>query len=117
METEVAFAVDQLSMDAWPAVIDAGIAVNERILGAGTGLTVTVTGLVAVPPGPVAVSVYIYVIPGDTETETLPGTVSAVPLMETEVAFVVDQLSTDDWPVVIDAGVAVNERMLGADTE
>lgn len=82
----------------------AGVAENE-IVGAGC-VTVTVAVFVVVPPGPVAVSVYVVVEAGLTlvfpETGLLPTPLS----METVVAFVVDHVSVDDWPAMIDVGDA-----------
>jgi hypothetical protein len=114
IETEVAFAVVQLNIDVWPAVIVGGVAVNETTVGGGdAAFTVTVAFALAVPPGPVAVKVYVVVAVGDTDT--LPLTGSTVPLIETDVAFVVVQVRVDDWPRVIVEGLAVKELTVGAE--
>ncbi len=54
----VAFVDDQVSVDDWPEVMEAGFADNDRV-GAGLGddATVTVTLWVAVPPDPEHASV------------------------------------------------------------
>ncbi len=56
METLVALALVQESMDELPCVIDAGIAENVPV-GDDVMVTVTVTCFVVVPPAPVSVSV------------------------------------------------------------
>lgn len=55
-EQEVTFALDQVSVVDWPAVMDVGLTVIETV-GAPTAVTVTVALLLAVPPVPVQASV------------------------------------------------------------
>ena len=47
MVTAVAFAVVQLNVDDWPAVIESGLPLNMMICGRGTGTACTVTTTVA----------------------------------------------------------------------
>lgn len=55
IDTDVAFVVLQISVEAWPVPTVLGDAEKET---AGAGVfTVTVAVFVVVPPGPVAVSV------------------------------------------------------------
>ena len=97
IETEVAFAVVQLSTDVWPAVIVGGVAAKETTVGGGkAALTVTVAFALAVPPGPIAVKVYVVVIVGDTGTFPPAGACTApIPLIEAEVAFATVQRNSD----------------------
>jgi hypothetical protein len=69
METVVALAVDQVSVEDCPAMIDVGAAENVAV-GAGC-VTVTEAVFVMVPPGPVAVRVYVVVEAGLTLTDPL----------------------------------------------
>lgn len=49
---EVAFVLDQVSTEDWPAIMDVGLAVTETV-GALAAVTVTVALLLVVPPVPV----------------------------------------------------------------
>jgi hypothetical protein len=57
----------------------------------------------------------VVVTTGDTETELLVCCDPGNPLIETEVALVVVQLSTDVWPAVIVGGLAMNEITVGSE--
>ena len=74
-------------------------------VGAGC-VTVTVAVFVVVPPGPFAVSVYVVVDVGLTPTDPLSAWLPTPLSIETVVAFVVVQVSVDDWPLMIDVGDA-----------
>ena len=68
IDTDVAFVVDHVSVDAWPAEIAPGFAENEIVGGGCVPLdTVTVVVEDEVPPGPEAVNVYVVVEVGETE--------------------------------------------------
>src|SRR6266849_1828421 len=87
-----------------PTGITDGVTVALTV---GGDATFTRTCAVDVPLGPVAVSVYVVDVDGETDTDPLVG-FAPIPLsIVTEVAFVVDQLSVDDWPAVIVCGDAV----------
>lgn len=74
METVVAFVVDHVKVEVFPAVMVAGEAESVAV-GADT-CTVTVAVAVVVPPLPVAVKVYCVVVLGftvvDPELATVP---------------------------------------------
>jgi hypothetical protein len=74
-------------------------------------MTVTVAVLVIVPPGPVTVSVYVVVEAGLTEALPDAGLLPTPLSMEIDVAFVVDQVSVDDWPALIDVGAAEKDAV------
>jgi hypothetical protein len=75
-------------------------------------VTITVAELTTGVPPLLAVAVYVVVTEGFTvsgdEAELLRATVPIPLLMVTEVAFVEVQVSVEDPPDAIDAGVAVN---------
>src|SRR6266496_251976 len=77
------------------------------------GFTVTVIEALAVPPGPVAVSTYAVVVAGAITIDPFAGCDAGIPLMETDVAFAVTQLSLVLCPAMIVDGVAVNEITCG----
>ena len=112
IETLVTFVVVQVSVDEFPLMIDAGLAVKLLIVGAGS-VTVTVTVAVVVPPGPVAVKVYVVVVFGVTEVEPLGPKVPTPLLIETLVTFVVVQVNVDEFPLMIAAGEAVKLLIVG----
>ena len=76
----------------------------------------TVTAVVAevVPVGLVAVSVYMVVLAGETEME-FPVTTPTPGLIETLVAPATVQVNEADCPLVILAGLAVNDPIVGPD--
>ena len=57
MDTEVAPVTVQASVELWPCVMEAGVAVNCAMTGKGRGITVTPMVHVSVAPPPEAVSV------------------------------------------------------------
>ena len=71
-------------------------------------VTLTVTDFETLPPAPLHVRVYVVLAAG--ETLCVPDTAFA-PVQPfdavQEVAFVADQVSVEDWPLVIEAGDAV----------
>lgn len=96
---------DQLSVEDWPAVIEAGLAASETV-GAGGADTVTVVLVLALPPGPVQVIVYIVVCWGDTRADPeIPTGVKLVP--EQEVILVELQVSVLLPPEAIEVGLAL----------
>ena len=74
----------------------------------GSAVTVTIAFFTIVPPLPVTVNVYVVVAVGETIFEPFRLTAPMPLSSDTEVASVVDQVSVDDEPVGIDAGVAEN---------
>jgi len=100
----------QARVELCPVVMVVGVAVRVRINGT---VTVTVCGP-AVPAGPVAVSEKVVVVATGVVTEPEVGRApdSSVSVMdgvtETEVAFVVVQVSVVDWPALTEVGLAVN---------
>jgi hypothetical protein len=112
IDTDPAFEVDQVSVDTWPAPMNAGAALKVML---GPLLTVTVAVLVNVPPGPTAVSVYVVVDVGLTEVDPESGCDPTPWSMVTVVALVVVQTSDELWPEPIVLGVAENE-IVGAGT-
>jgi hypothetical protein len=53
------------------------------------------------------------VLEGDTVVEVSPVTFPTPSLIVSDVAFAVVHDSTDDWPAVMDEGVATKELMVG----
>ncbi len=106
----LALVVDQLSVDAPPLATDAGVAVSVTV-GSGAGLTVIVTDWTAEPPLPVQVSVKEPVAVRFVRC-SLPE-VDLVPLQPPEavqeLAFVLDQVSVVDPPLITVVGEAVSE--------
>jgi hypothetical protein len=98
-----------------PEVMVVGVALKVSMNGT---VTVTVCGL-EVPAGPVAVREKVVVVATGVETEPETGRVpeSSVREMEgvteTEVAFVVVQVSVVDWPALTEVGLAVNSVICG----
>jgi hypothetical protein len=117
IERVVAPDVVQLSVLASPSEIPVGLAVNELIVGRFGLVTVTVTVAVTDPEVFVAVSMYVVVA---------VGLIVIVPLSEVDpyvpgltlmlVAPVAVQLSIVLVPAVIEAGLAVNDEIVGAAT-
>jgi hypothetical protein len=117
IERVVAPDVVQLSVLALPSEIPVGLAVNELIVGRFGLVTVTVTVAVTDPEVFVAVSMYVVVA---------VGLIVIVPLSEVDpyvpgltlmlVAPVAVQLSIVLVPAVIEAGLAVNDEIVGAAT-
>ena len=66
-----------------------------------------------VPPGPVAVKAYVVVVVGLTGVEPLGPKVPTPLLIVTLVTFVVDQVSVDEFPLMIDVGEAVKLLIVG----
>ena len=104
---ELAFVLDHVSVDVCPAVMTVGLAVI-RTVGELAAATLTVALLFVVPPAPVQDSVKVVVADGETEALAL----SALPPFQPpeavqEAASALDQLSVEDWPAVMAAGVAV----------
>ena len=60
-----------------------------------------------------AVKVYVVVVVGVTGVEPLGSKVPTPLLIETLVVFVVDQVSVDEFPLMIDVGEAVNAVTTG----
>jgi len=109
-EHEVAFVEDQVSVEDPPLVMVDGDAVRVTVGVEPPAETMTVTDFEALPPGPVQVAVYEVLEPGETTfvpDVALP--VTAVP--EHEVAFVEDQVSVEDPPLVMVDGDAVRETV------
>lgn len=101
---EVACVEPHVSVEDWPEEMEVGLA--ERVaVGVETVPTVTVVLAVAVPPGPVQLMPYICVAAGDTvAVPDVPEVVKPVPVQD--VAFVELHVSTEDWPLVIEGGLA-----------
>jgi hypothetical protein len=96
-----------------PSGMLVGLAVNEVMIGSGT-VTVTLAVAVTEPLGLVAVSVYVVVAVGVTTSVPLTAVDVNVPgVMATLVAFVVANASVLLDPVVMPAGLAVNELICG----
>ena len=73
-------------------------------------MTVTDVFALADPPAPVHVMLYVALEVGETDTE--PEVPEAVkPLAVHEVALVLLQVSVDDWPEVMEVGLALNEAV------
>jgi hypothetical protein len=105
----------QLSVLFAPALILAGLAINDVIAGFAPGATtVTVVALVTEPALFVAVSVYAVVADGDTLVEPLAATeVNPPGLIATLVAPLETQLSVLLAPALILAGLAINDVIAG----
>jgi hypothetical protein len=107
----------QLSVLIPPSETLVGFAVNELIVGRVGWVTVTITVAVAVPVVFVAVKVYVVVAVGLRTTDPLPDVDANVPgVMATPVAPVAAQLNVVVEPLIIDAGLAEKELMVGAST-
>jgi hypothetical protein len=105
IEIEVAFVVDQVSVDDCPALIDVGEA-EKVAVGAGC-VTVTVAVFVVVPKGPKAVSVKVVVENTKTVVDPLGRPPVSAPLsISTSSALLLVQVSVTSWPLVIDVGAA-----------
>jgi hypothetical protein len=102
---EVAFVEDQVSVEELPVVIDVGDAESVAVGACEVAVTVIVVDWVADPPAPVQTIEYAVVVAG--ETASVPEEPTAVKLVPTQlIAFVEDQVSVDDWPLMIDEGEA-----------
>ena len=107
-EHEVAFVLDHVNVLDCPVLMVEGLAVSVTV-GGGLAVTVTVVEADAEPPAPVQVSVYVVVVVGDSLAEPdVP-----VPTPEHEVAFVLLHVTVDDWPEVIEDGLAEIETVGG----
>jgi hypothetical protein len=107
--------VAQLSMLIAPKAMPVGLAVKEMIVGRFGAVTVTLTNAITDPVLFVAVSVYVVVAVGLSATEPVPEVEAKFPgAMVTLVAPCVFQLSVVLAPAVINAGLAVNEEIVGA---
>ncbi len=100
-----------------PSVMLVGLAVNELIVGRVGCVTVTTSVVVTEPVVFVAVRVYVVVAVGLRITDPLADVDAKVPgVMATPVAPEVVQLSVVVEPLMIDAGLAEKELMVGAAT-
>jgi hypothetical protein len=107
-EQDVAFAVDQVNVDALPLLTVVGLALNVTV-GAGC-VTVTVADCAALPPAPVQVTLKL-----DVEVKA---PVECVPLRACapdqapdamqDVALVEDQVSVELLPLEIELGLALS---------
>jgi hypothetical protein len=106
---EVACVEPHVSVEDWPEEMEVGLA--ERVaVGVETVPTVTVALAVAVPPGPVQLMPYVCVAAGDTvAVPDVPEAVKPVPVQD--VAFVELHVSVEDWPAVMDGGLADKETV------
>jgi hypothetical protein len=81
-------------------------------VGGGTVPTVTVVLAVPVPPAPVQETLYVCVAVGDTvAVPEMPEAVKPVPVQE--VAFVELHVSVEDWPAVMEVGLAESVTLGG----
>jgi len=102
---EVALVDDQVSFDEDPAVIEVGLAAMDAVGAAA--FTDTVVDALADPPPPEQVMPYDVVAAGVTFCVPATGMLPLHPPVAVhDVALVADQLSADDEPAVIEAGVA-----------
>lgn len=117
MFSVVAPEVVQLSALIPPSEMLVGLAVNELIVGSVGWVTVTTSVAVAEPVVFVAVRVYLVVAVGLRITDPLADVDAKVPgVMATLVAPEAVQLSVVVEPLMIDAGLAEKEPMVGAAT-
>jgi len=117
MLSVVAPDVVQLSVLIPPRVMLVGLAVNELIVGSVGCVTVTVTIAVTDPVVLLAVSVYVVVAVGLKTTDPLAVVDADVPgVMAMLVAPDVAQLRVVVEPLMIEAGLAEKELMVGAAT-
>jgi hypothetical protein len=117
MFSVVAPEVVQLSVLIPPNVMFVGLEVNELIVGSVGCVTVTTAVAVTEPVVFVAVSVYVVVAVGLKTTDPLADVDANVPgVMATPVAPAVVQLNVVVEPLMIDAGLAEKELMVGAAT-
>jgi hypothetical protein len=79
--------------------------------GGFVACTVTTADLVTVPLVLPAVSVYVVVVDGLTDAVPLAGTTPTPLSMVTCVALADDQLSSADWPALMEAGEALNDAV------
>jgi hypothetical protein len=113
----VAFVEDQLRVDAPPLLMVVGLALRPTVGGAETP---TVTDWLALPPGPLQVSVKVVVVLSAPVLELpLVGSLPDQPPEAVQlVAFVEDQLSIADPPLLTVVGLAlrVTVGLPGAET-
>jgi hypothetical protein len=109
---EVAFVLDHVRVDDCPSVIDVGLSETVTV-GAG-GFTVSVVEATLAPPVPEQLNVYWEepAAPGVTVWDPLTAcSPLQAPLAVHEVAFVLDHVSVDDWPSVIEVGLTEIETV------
>ncbi len=113
---DVAFVLDQVSVELLPVVIDVGLALRVTVGSAEVTVTVALAGVAVVPPGPVHASAYVVVAVGETKSVPL---IACAPVQPPEavqvVALVLDQLSVELLPAVIDAGLALSATVGSGD--
>jgi hypothetical protein len=108
---EVAFVELHVSVEDWPLVIEVGLAERDAV-GGGTVPTVTVALAVPVPPAPVQETLYICVAVGDiVAVPDMPEAVKPVPVQL--MAFVELHVSVEDWPMVMEVGLAESVTLGG----
>jgi hypothetical protein len=104
---EVAFVLDQASVEAPPAVMLVGVAVSVTLGAAAVTVTRVEAGVL--PPGPEQVKVYVVVVVGDSSAVPL---VACVPVQPPDavqlVALVLDQVSVELAPAVMLVGEALS---------
>jgi hypothetical protein len=108
---DVASAEDQVSVDDPPLVTDVGFAENDTVGGGGD--TVTVADALCAPPNPVQVRLKVPLLVSTPEV-SLPEVAFAPdqpPEAVQDVAFVEDQISVDDPPLVTDVGFAASDTL------
>ena len=107
----MASAEDQVSVDDPPLVTDVGFAENDTVGGGGD--TVTVADALCAPPNPVQVRLKVPLLVSTPEV-SLPEVALAPdqpPEAVQDVAFVEDQISVDDAPLVTDVGFAASDTL------
>ena len=103
---------DHASAELLPGASDSGLAVSVSV-GIGGGFAVTVTLREIVPPLPVQASVKVVVVASEP-VDCVPLVAFASlqpPLAMQLVAFVDDQVSIEDSPVVTEGGLAVSAKV------
>jgi hypothetical protein len=108
---EVTLVEDHVSVEVPPLATDVGVAARDSV-GAG-GVTVTVDDALAVPPDPEHARANVLVLV-NAGVDWLPAVGFApdqAPEAEQEVAFVEDQVRTEDPPLTTDVGVAVSDTL------
>jgi hypothetical protein len=109
---DAAFVEDHARVEMPPGASESGLAVSVSV-GVGGGFAVTVTLREIVPPLPVQASVKV-VVAASAPVDSVP-LVDFVPLQPPLamqlVAFVDDQLSIEESPVVTESGLAVSVKV------
>jgi hypothetical protein len=114
-EQPVALLELQLRVEVPPCTIEAGFALRASVGGGVAGVTLTVTVCDAVPPAPVQLSANNVVLVRLLRTSLPVGFFAPLqpPLAVQLVAFVDDQLTVDEPPLVTDRGDAVSDTVGG----